>query len=133
VRELLEFKENSAGGLMNTEFVALNENATVADAFAALKGNEDLLDTLNTLFLVNSNEVLAGVIPLAKLFIDEPGTPLHELAGETIIKVDLDEDKKRITELFEKYNLLTLPVVDEEGRLEGVITADDIIAVLRER
>ncbi len=133
VRELLEFEEDSAGGLMNTEFVKLHENATVADAFAALKGNEELLDTVNTLFLVDAEDKLVGVVPLGKLFVASETTPLKELASETRISVPLDEDQKRITELFDKYNLLSLPVVDEEGKLEGVITADDIITVLREK
>lgn len=132
-RELLEFEEDTAGGLMNTEFVALHENATVADAFAAMKGNEELLDTVNTLFLVDADEKLAGVVPLGKLFVASETARLKDLASETTINVPLEEDQKHIIELFDKYNLLTLPVVDEEGRLEGVITADDIIAVLRER
>ena len=133
VRELLEFAEDTAGGLMDTRYVALHENATVADAFAALKGNEDLLETLNTLFLIDGEEKLVGVVPLGKLFVAAETAPLKELAAETMIRVPLNERQKRIVELFDKYNLLTLPVVDEEGKLEGVITADDIISVLRER
>lgn len=133
VRELLEFEEDTAGGLMNTEYVALHQNATVADAFAALKGNEELLDTLNTLLLIDADEKLVGVVPLAKLFVTSESTLLKEMATETLIQVPVDEQQKRITELFDKYNLLTLPVVDEEGKLEGVITADDIISVLRQR
>ena len=69
VRELLEFEEDTAGGMMNTEYVALHENATVADAMRALKGNEDLLETLNTLFLVDAEERLTGAVPLARLFL----------------------------------------------------------------
>ncbi len=133
VRELLEFEEDSAGGLMNTEYVALHENATVADAFVALRGNTELLDTLNTLFLVDADEKLVGVVPLAKLFAAPESARLKDLANEMTIQVSLDESQKRITELFDKYNLLVLPVVDEEGKLEGIITADDIITVLREQ
>lgn len=133
VRELLEFAEDTAGGLMDTRFVALHEHATVADAFAALRGNEELLATLNTLFLIDREEKLVGVVPLGKLFAAAESAPLKELAAETMIHVPLHERQKRIVELFDKYNLLTLPVVDEEGRLEGVITADDVISVLRER
>lgn len=133
VRELLEFEEDTAGGLMNTEYVALHENATVADAFAALRGNEDLLDTLNTLFLIDADEKLAGAVPLAKLFVASEPTLLQKLATETLIQVPVDEQQKQITKIFDKYNLLTMPVVDEEGKLAGVITADDIISVLRQR
>jgi magnesium transporter len=131
VRELLEFEEDSAGGLMNTEYVSLHENASVMDALAALRGNEDLLESLNTLFLVDAEEKLCGVIPLARLFIASGGAKLKDLSAETLIQVTVDEHQDRVTELFDKYNLLTLPVVDEDGKLAGVITADDIISVLR--
>ncbi|MGD1090545.1 MAG: CBS domain-containing protein [Bryobacteraceae bacterium] len=133
VRELLEFEEDTAGGMMNTEYVSLNENATVGDALAALKQNEELLETLNTLFLVDSEEHLKGVVPLARLFLHEGTTPLASLATEMLVDVPVQEQQDRITELFDKYNLLALPVVDEERRLSGVITADDIISVLRQK
>jgi CBS domain-containing protein len=133
VRELLEFEEDTAGGLMNTEFVTLHEHATVADAMAALKGNEELLENLNTLLLIDADERLVGVVPLARLFVASGPTELKELCAETLIQVSVDEKQDRVTELFDKYNLLTLPVVDEEGKLVGVITADDIISVLRHR
>jgi CBS domain-containing protein len=133
VRELMEFKEDSAGGLMNTEYIALPESATVADAIQALKSNEELMETLNTLFLVDSGGQLTGVVPLARLFLHEGATPLRSLAVEKLIDVPVTEHRDRITELFDKYNLLALPVVDAERKLTGVITADDIISVLREK
>ncbi|MGA3240509.1 MAG: CBS domain-containing protein, partial [Bryobacteraceae bacterium] len=123
---------DTAGGMMNTEYVALHDNASVADALGALRGNEDLLETLNTLFLVDEEEKLTAAVPLARLFIASGGVPLKELASGTLIQVSVDERQDRVTEIFDKYNLLTLPVVDEDGKLAGVITADDIISVLRE-
>jgi sporulation protein YlmC with PRC-barrel domain/CBS domain-containing protein len=133
VRELLEFREDTAGGMMNTEYVALHDAATVADAMSAFRGNEDLLETLNTLFLVDSEERLSAAIPLARLFIASGNARLKELASDTLIQVTVDEKQDRVTELFDKYNLLTLPVVDEDGKLAGVITADDVISVLRQK
>jgi len=133
VRELLEFEEDTAGGLMNTEYVALPTGATVADAFAALRGNEDLLETLNTLFLIDGDGRLTGVVPLARLFVAAESKPLKELANESLIQVSVEEKQNRVTEVFDKYNLLALPVIDEDGKLAGVITADDIISVLRQR
>jgi sporulation protein YlmC with PRC-barrel domain/CBS domain-containing protein len=133
VRELLEFAEDTAGGMMNTEYVALRDSATVADAVEALKGNEELLESLNTLFLIDAQGRLAGAVPLGRLFLAPGPKPLRELAAETLLHAPVDEKQDRVTELFDKYNLLTLPVLDEEGRLAGVITADDIISVLRQK
>jgi sporulation protein YlmC with PRC-barrel domain/CBS domain-containing protein len=131
VEELLEFEGDEAGGMMNTRYVALPETATVGDAMVALARNEELMESLNTIFLVDSADKLTAMVPLARLFRASGTTPLKELASETLISVNDGEDQDRITELFDKYNLLTLPVVDENGKLSGVITADEIISVLR--
>jgi len=133
VRELLEFEEDTAGGMMNTQYIALHENATVADALDALKGNEDLLENLNTLFLIDAEGRLRGAIALGRLFFATGSTALKKLTTGTLIQVSVDQKQDRVTELFDKYNLLTLPVVDSEGKLAGAITADDIISVLRQR
>jgi magnesium transporter len=133
VEELLEFAEDTAGGLMNTEYVALPQTATVADALQALRENEDLLETLNTLFLVDDQERLKGSVPLARLFLHRGDQPLSALAAESLIQVPVNERQDRVTELFDKYNLLALPVVDQHHKLAGVITADDIISVLRQK
>jgi magnesium transporter len=133
VRELLEFEEDTAGGMMNTEFVSLHEHATVADALQALKQNEDLLESLNTMFLVDGHQRLKAAIPLARLFLHEGATELASLASDNLVEVQVTEKQDRVTEIFDKYNLLTLPVVDDDGKLAGVITADDVITVLRQR
>jgi magnesium transporter len=133
VRELLEFEDDTAGGMMNTEYVALHENATIMDALAALRGNEELLESLNTLFLIDGEERLTAVIPLARLVSASAGARLKDLAAETLFSVPVNEKQNRVTELFDKYNLLTLPVVDEDRKLAGVITADDVISVLRQK
>jgi flagellar motility protein MotE (MotC chaperone)/sporulation protein YlmC with PRC-barrel domain len=133
VQELLEYRENSAGGWMNTEFVALPEDATVAQAIQALREHEEKLETLNTLFLVDPEEHLKASIPLARLFTASGSTPLVDLAAEPLLHVDVDEKRDRITELFDKYNLLALPVVDETGKLAGAITADEVISLLRHK
>ena len=133
VEELLEYHEHSAGGLMNTEYVALPENTTVAGAMEALRAHEEILENLNTLFLVDSNDQLKAAIPLARLFTAAGATPLLELSSEPLLHVDVEERQDRITEMFDKYNLLTLPVIDTEGKLAGVITADEVISLLREK
>jgi magnesium transporter len=131
VQELMEYEEDTAGGLMTTDYVALHENATVADALQALRGNEELLDTLNTLFLIDKDERLTGVLPLARVFLASPDGRLKPMVLEEIISVPASEKADRVTEIFDKYNILTLPVIDDEGKLAGVVTADDIISVLR--
>ena len=133
VRELLEFKEDTAGGMMNTEYISLHAGATVEDALNALKGNEDQLESLNAVFLVDSERRLTGTVPLARLFVASSSTPLRELSTETLISATVTEKQDQVTELFDKYNLLALPVIDQDRRLAGVITADDIISVLRHK
>jgi magnesium transporter len=133
VQELLEFEEDTAGGMMNTDYVALPDSASALDAMAALRSSEDLLESLNTLFLIDAEERPTASVPLARLFAAQAGALLKDLASETLITVPVDERQERVTELFDKYNLMTLPVVDEDGKLTGVITADDIISVLRNR
>ena len=133
VEELLEFDEDSAGGMMSRDYVALPRAVTVGEALTDLHSREELPETLNTLFLVDPAGKLTGAVPLAKLFLSSATMPVEALAMEPLICVPEDESKDRITELFDKYNLFTLPVVDEEERLSGVITADEIITALRQK
>ncbi len=133
VRELLEFEEDTAGGMMNTEYVALHETATVADALEAVKAHEDLLEGLTTLFVIDAEGRLVASVPVSKLFVGAPSSPVRELASPTLISVPVSAGQNRVTELFDKYNILALPVLDEDGKLAGVITADDVISVLRHK
>jgi Mg/Co/Ni transporter MgtE len=132
LEELREFREDTAGGLMNTEFMALPETATVSDAMASLRQNEENLDNLYYLFLVDADERLTGTVPLTRLFLAVGESPLKDLATHPV-SVELGEREDRIAELFDKYNLLALPVIDEQHRLAGVISVDDIVNVLRRR
>jgi magnesium transporter len=133
VQELLEFEEDTAGGLMNTEYVVVPYTATAKDAFTALQENEELLENLNTIFLVDEEGRLSAAIPLARLFLATEGTALMLLTSESLIHVTVEDHQDHVLELFDKYNLLTLPVVDQSGKLAGVITADDVISVLRQK
>ncbi len=135
VEELLEYDEDTAGGLMNTEFLAVHEDASVADAIDALRQRQDLVDTINTVFVTDTDDRLRAALPVGRLFLARPATRAGELVREDdeVIQVRTDAPASRVLELFDKYNLLTLPVVDEENRLAGVITADDIISVLRKK
>jgi CBS domain-containing protein/sporulation protein YlmC with PRC-barrel domain len=131
VKELLEFDEDTAGGMMNTEAIVLPDETTLAEAMVQLRAHEGLLESTHVLFLSGAGGRVTGSVPLARLFLADGDTQLKELAVERLISTTVDEKKDRVTELFDKYNLLALPVVDEEGALAGVITADDVISVLR--
>ncbi|MBV8833276.1 MAG: magnesium transporter [Acidobacteriaceae bacterium] len=131
VEELLEFRDDTAGGLMDTGFIAFPLDATVADAMAELKKNEDVLEDLHSLFLIDEDKKLRYTVPLAKIFFAAGSTPLEDLAADPLICIEVDESQERVAEMFDKYNLLILPVVDEENVLVGVITVDDIVALLR--
>jgi len=133
VRELIEYGEDTAGFLMKTEWVGLAPDATVEDAMDRLSQEDDVPEALTTLFLVDANDGLVGSVPLSKLFFAPGSTRLQELAAERTLQVTVEERYSRIAELFDKYNLLTLPVVDSDGRLAGMITADDVIALLRRK
>ena len=129
--ELLEFGENTAAGRMNTEYLALNVAATVHDAIESLRHFEGGVESVSTIYLVDSRETLAGAVPLAKLVLADSSTPLLALTQEPLTSCELSTRDKEVAELFDKYNLLTLPVVDENRKLVGVITSDDVISLLR--
>lgn len=132
VEELLEFREDRAGGLMRTDYIALPENANVADAMVSLRQNEETLDDIYTLFLVDSSDRLMAAVPLTRLFLAAGESLLKDMAAEPLVSVNVHERHDRIAELFDKYNLLALPVVDEHEKLVGVISVDDIVSVLRQ-
>src|SRR5438552_3563113 len=131
VTELLEFKENTAAGRMTTEYLALPLNAAVHDAIETLRNFEGGVETVSTIYLLDEKARLAGAVPLAKLVLAEQNTPLISLKQEPLISCHAGAGEKEVAELFDKYNLLTLPVVDDDGKLTGVITSDDVISLLR--
>jgi len=129
--ELLEFGENTAAGRMNTEYLALNLNSTVKDAVNALRNFEGGVETVSTIYLVDSHGTLAGAVPLSKLVLADSDDVLLTLTQEPLISCEAGAGEQEVAELFDKYNLVTLPVVDEDKKLTGVITSDDVISLLR--
>ncbi len=132
VSDLLEFRHDSAGGLMTTDFLALPLSATVADVPGALHAFEGNLEVVNSVVLLEENGRLAGLVPLARLLLVSGLTPLAQLLVESA-SVAVENSREEVAELFDKYNMLTLPVVNHEGQVLGVITADDVISSLRAR
>jgi len=133
VRELLGFEENTAGGLMTTEFVVVEETSTVDRAIATLREYEGELEALSMIYVVTAHGMLTGSVPLARILLAAAHTPLKDLATSPVIFVQSYADAKRVVAMFYKYNLLTLPVVDEKGRLLGVVTADDVLELVVSR
>jgi magnesium transporter len=131
VEELLEYEEDTAAGRMTTDLIALNENATVEEAVAVLRTFEGDVENISTIFLVDANEKLVAAVPITRLLLVPLKTKLMELFTPPLISIDHEADEREVAELFDKYNLLTLPVVDEQDKLTGVITADDVISLLR--
>ncbi len=131
VSELLEFKENSAAGRMTTEYIALPVGSTTNDAIEMMRTFDGRMESMSTIFLVDSHGTLSGAVPLAKIVLAPLGTPLLALTQEPLIYCQEDAKEKEFAELFDKYNLLTLPVIDSKNQLMGVITPDDVINMLR--
>jgi magnesium transporter len=130
VAQLLEFPEHTAAGRMTTEFLALPETGTVDDAVAALREFEGGYLTVSTLYLTGPHARLAGFVPLVRIATSPGSTRLAMLAEEApVCAPDTPEDE--VAAIFDKYNLITLPVVDADHRLVGIITADDVIGMLR--
>ena len=133
VEELLEHHEESAGGRMTTDYISLLPAATVADAIEQLRRFEGGIETVSTVFLIDEREMLIGAVPLHQLVLSAQDTRLMDLRSEPLISVQAGVSESDVAETFDKYNLLTLPVVDPEGRMTGVITADDVISLLRNK
>ena len=132
VTQLLEFGEHTAAGRMTTEYIAVSETAVVDDAIEALKGFEGSREALATIYLTGAGQKLVGSVPLVKIAISSPAIQLSELS-EPHIACAPDTPQDEVAALFDKYNLITLAVVDEHGRLAGIITADDVITMLRHK
>ncbi len=131
VEGLLEYPEDTAGGMMTTDYVVVPEKGTVDEAVAALRANREKAALANTIFLIDDFGRLTGAVPLFELLLGTPATPLLKLKPDLLIFVHADDAEKDVIELFDKYNLLSLPVINEQYQLAGVITVDDIISVLR--
>src|SRR5581483_9891202 len=132
VTHLLEFSEHTAAGRMTTEFIAVPETAVVDDAIEALRRFEGSREAVATIYLVGPAGKLVGSVPLVKIALSSPAAQLSALS-DPYVACAPDTPESEVAALFDKYNLITLAVIDEHGRLAGIITADDVIAMLRAR
>ncbi len=131
VVELLEHKEETAAGRMTTDFLALPLNATVQNAIDSLREFEGGVEAVSTIYLVDSHGTLTGAVPLARIVLAPLTSPMLSLTQEPLVLAHEGVEENEVAELFDKYNLQTLPVVDEHNKLTGVITSDDVISMLR--
>jgi magnesium transporter len=132
VTQLLEFGEHTAAGRMTTEYVSVADHLTVDHAIDALRQFEGSREAVATVYLYNIAFKVVGAVPLVKIAVSPPRTLLLHLS-ETPVTCASDTPDDEVAALFDKYNLITLAVVDEHERLAGIITADDVITMLRHR
>ena len=131
VRQLLEFEEHTAAGRMTTAYLLIPSDASVDAAIDALRAFEGGAEAVVTIYLADAQGELVGAVPLAQMVLANGATPVQDLAVDRLVTCLADTPDGEVAELFDKYNLLTLPVVDEHRRLTGIITADDVINFLR--
>ena len=132
VQELLGFADETAGRLMTPDYFALDEDMTVSEAITALQRRSEDFEMAFYLYVVDSRNHLLGVVSLRQLLLNPPSTPLKKIMIGDVIKVTTDTDQEEVARIVATYNLLAVPVIDEENKLVGIITVDDIIDVMRE-
>ena len=132
INQLLAYPEDSAGSIMTTEFVDLKASMTVADAFERIRKVGTDKETIYTCYIIDSSRHLKGIVSVKDLLLSKSDTLLEDIMNENIIFAATLQNREEVVQLFDKYDLLALPVVDNENRLVGIITVDDAIDVLQE-
>jgi magnesium transporter len=135
VKDLLEYEENTAGGKMTTEFVAVNPQMTAREALISVQEsvNSKKIKNVYAVYVVGDRQKLTGRLSLQKLIASNPEDTIKNIARKVNhIKVHADRDQEEVARLFTHYDLLSAPVVDDEGRLLGVVTIDDIVDVIHQ-
>jgi magnesium transporter len=131
VGELLEYPEKTAGRIMNPKVFALSEDMTAGEAITALQNARDV-EMVFYLYVIDGRRHLVGVVSLRRLLLVPPPTPLKRIMTTDLISVRVDMDQEEVARQVASYNLLAIPVVDEENKLVGVITVDDVIDVIKD-
>jgi magnesium transporter len=131
VEHLLEYDERTAGRIMNPNVFALNEDITVGEAITELQSNREV-EMVFYLYVVDERRHLVGVVSLRRLLLVSPETPLKRIMTADLISARVDMDQEEVARQVAAYNLLAIPVVDEENKLVGIITVDDVIDVIKD-
>lgn len=132
INQLLQYPAESAGSIMTAEFVDLKKHMTVGEAFARIRRTAFEKETVYTCYVIDEHRRLEGVISVKRLLVTPDDTILSQVMETNIIKVTTTDDQELVAHLFAKYGLLSLPVVDHENRLVGIVTIDDVIDVIHE-
>jgi len=132
VRELLEHEAQTAGRIMTRNYFALDEDVTIAEAVTALQKRSEEFEMVFYVYVVDKRDHLVGVVSLRKLLTTHPSTQLKRIMVEDVISAKSTADQEEVARLVAEYNLLAVPVVDDEGKLVGIVTVDDVIDVLQE-
>lgn len=132
VETLLSYDEETAGGLMGTEFVSVPEAATVAQATEAVRASAEAVDPVHVVYALDGGGRLTGVVPLKRLLLSRADARIADIAQTDFVSVQPDLDQEEVARVMERYDLVALPVVSDSGRLLGRITIDDVVDVIRE-
>jgi len=131
VQDLLSYPEETAGRIMSPDFFALPEETSAGDAIQALRSKNDV-EMVFYIYVVDSRNHLLGVISLRQLLLVDPSVPLKNIMMTNVVSVRTDADQEEVARLVARYDFLAVPVVDDQNRLVGIITVDDVIDVLRD-
>ena len=134
IRQLLGYKDDTAGRIMTSEFVALPRDTTVAEVVDRMRALPEDFEPVNYIYVTDDEEKLAGVVPVRRLFVSQPEDTIGKLASDdAVLTARPDDDQEDVAEDIAKYNLLAMPVVDENsGKILGIVTVDDALDVLEE-
>lgn len=132
INQFLNYPENSAGSVMTAEYVGLKKNMTVEEAFAYIRKYGVDKETIYTCYVMDEKRHLEGVVTVKDLLMNPYETQLGDIMDENVLKAHTTEDQEKVVETFNEYGLLSLPVVDTEERLVGIITVDDVMDVMEQ-
>ena len=132
VKELLRHEEDTAGGIMALEFISVGEDVTVDEAIKEIRTKAEEVGEVYNVYVVNNSGQLVGVLPLKKLILARSNVKVKNLMNKEVISVPIDMDQEEVANNFRRYDLVSVPVIDNSGKLVGSITVDDIVDVIEE-
>jgi len=132
INEFLKYPENSAGSIMTDEYIGLRKTMTVEEAFAYIRQHGVEKETIYTCYVMDNKRTLEGVVTVRDLLMNPYETLIEDIMDTHVIKAQTTDDREEVVDLFNKYDLTSLPVVDKENRLVGIVTVDDAVDVMEE-